>query len=55
MREPVIGNITDKNKVYRGTVVYSKMAWMKIEKVGNDTYYGKLALELQEENPESPL
>jgi len=54
-KEPVMGNITDKNKVYRGTVVYSKMAWMKVEKVGNDTYYGKLALELQEENPESPL
>ncbi|MDE5587105.1 MAG: HAD-IC family P-type ATPase, partial [Bacilli bacterium] len=54
-KEPVVGEVTDKNKVYRGTVVYSKMAWMKIEKVGNDTYYGKLALELQEENPESPL
>ncbi len=54
-KEPVQGQVTDKNKVYRGTVVYSKMAWMKIEKVGNDTYYGKLALELQEENPESPL
>ena len=54
-KEAVSGNVTDKNKVYRGTVVYSKTAWMKIEKVGNDTYYGKLALELQEENPESPL
>ena len=28
---------------------------MKVEKVGNDTYYGKLALELQEKNPDSPL
>ena len=41
--------------VYRGCVVYSKNALMKVDKVGNDTYYGKLALELKESNPESPL
>ncbi len=54
-KEPISSGISEKNKVYRGTVVYSKMAWMKVEKVGNDTYYGKLALELQEETRESPL
>jgi len=54
-KEAVHGSVTDKNRVYRGTVVYSKVAFMRVEKVGNDTYYGKLALELQEENPESPL
>lgn len=31
------------------------MALMKVEKVGNDTFYGKLALEIQEDNPDSPL
>lgn len=51
----VEGNPTEKNKVYRGCVVYSKIAYMKVEKIGNDTFYGKLALEIQEENPESPL
>ncbi len=45
----------DKNKVYRGCVVYSKIAYMRVEKVGNDTFYGKLALEIQEENIDSPL
>ncbi|MDD6224270.1 MAG: calcium-translocating P-type ATPase, PMCA-type [bacterium] len=54
-KEKVTGEVTDKNLVYRGTVVYSKTAFMKVEKVGNATYYGKLALELQESNPDSPL
>ncbi len=45
----------EQNRVYRGCVVYSKTAYMRVEKVGNETVYGKLALEIQEENPESPL
>lgn len=52
---PPQGSITDKNRVYRGTVVYSKEAYMKVELVGNSTFYGKLALEIQEEKVESPL
>lgn len=51
----VEGISTDKNKVYRGCVVYSKIAYMQVEKVGNETVYGKLALEIQEDNPESPM
>lgn len=49
------GLVTDKNRVYRGTVVYSNQAYMRVEAVGNNTFYGKLALEIQEDNPESPL
>ncbi len=45
----------DKNYVYRGTVVYNNEAIMKVTKVGDDTFYGKLALELQEKQPETPL
>ena len=45
----------DKNFVYRGTVVYNNEALMKVTKVGNNTFYGKLALELQEKQPETPL
>ena len=48
-------NETSHNFVYRGTVVYSKNALMKVEKVGDNTYYGVLAKELQEKQPESPL
>lgn len=52
---PVGTVITEKNQVYRGTVVYSKQAHMVVTKVGNDTLYGKLAAELLERQPESPL
>lgn len=47
--------IEDKNKVYRGTVVYSKRAKMLVTEIGNDTMYGRLASELTESGPESPL
>lgn len=50
-----INNITDKNTVYRGTVVYSKEALMLVSRVGNETMYGKLASEIQEAQPDSPL
>lgn len=46
---------SDNNLVYRGTVVYSKEAFMLVTKVGNNTMYGKIALELQEKQPDSPL
>lgn len=48
-----IGNLD--NKVYRGTVVYSKEALMQVKAVGNNTYYGKMTEELQEISPDSPL
>ncbi len=44
----------DKN-VYRGTVVYTEEAYMRVEKVGEETFYGKMAKELKEKPPESPL
>lgn len=48
-------NSMEKSKVFRGTVVYSKECLMRVEKVGDNTFYGKMAQELQEKNPESPL
>ena len=47
--------ITEQNKVYRGTVVYSKSGMMQVTKVGDQTFYGALAREVQEKQPESPL
>ena len=44
-----------KNIVFRGTVVYSKEALMLVEKVGENTFYGNLAKEIQEKQPDSPL
>lgn len=48
-------NIQDKNKIYRGSVVYNGEAEAKITLVGDDTIIGKISQELQEEIPESPL
>lgn len=50
-------SISDINKVYRGTVVYSNsnQALMKVTSVGNNTLYGKIASELKETQRESPL
>lgn len=41
--------------IYGGTVIYSKEALMQITEVGNNTIYGKIALELTEETKDSPL
>ena len=43
------------SEVYMGTVVYSGEAIMLVKKVGDNTFYGKMALGLQEDNSESPL
>lgn len=43
------------NQVYRGTVVYQNNAYMLVKKVGDNTFYGHMAKELQEKSPESPL
>lgn len=44
-----------KTCVYRGSVVCFGQCVMRVEKVGDETLYGKLSLEAQESDPESPL
>ena len=46
---------TKSSKVYRSTVVYSGIATMLVKKVGNQTVYGRLAEEINEKKPTSPL
>jgi len=48
-------NIKEKNRVFKGSVVYNDTALMKVTEVGDKTFYGKIALELQEKQPETPL
>lgn len=48
-------SVQEKNEVFRGTVVYSGEAHMLVTNVGDQTFYGTLARELQEREPESPL
>lgn len=49
------GTLEDKHKIFRGTIVYNGNALMKVTEVGNNTIYGRLASELQESEPTSPL
>ena len=47
--------VNDKNKLFKGSVVYSNSGLMRVNSVGINTFYGKIALELQEKQPETPL
>ncbi len=44
-----------KDTVYRGCVVYNGNAFVRVEKTGNETYYGKMVEELGESSGTSPL
>lgn len=48
-------NPSNQNELLRGSVVYAGVGTMIATKVGVKTFYGKIASELQEEKPESPL
>ena len=48
-------NVTEKNKLYKGTTIYTGTCVMLTLKVGADTFYGKIADELKEKPGESPL
>ena len=54
------GESKEKNKkvnesCFRGSVVFSGQAILKVQKVGLNTLYGKVFSELQEKTPDSPL
>ena len=54
------GEAVDVNKkvldsVYRGSVVLNGGAYIEVTAVGTNTKYGKIALELLNKNPDSPL
>ncbi len=48
-------DLLNKYYVYRGTVVVSGEAYIKITVVGDKTLFGELALEIQEDTRETPL
>ncbi len=43
------------NQLFRGSVVTNGNGKMLVKKVGNKTEYGKISLEIQEQDPTSPL
>ena len=48
-------NLMNKYYVYRGTIVCSGECYMQTKVTGDKTLFGKLALEIQEEQRETPL
>ena len=51
----VYKEVGGKTEVFMGTVVYSGSAVMLVRSVGDNTFYGKLANELQDDDTISPL
>lgn len=49
------GEKNQVNLLYSGTTVYSGVGTMLVEKVGKNTFYGRLAQEVMEKEPISPL
>ena len=45
----------NNDKLFRGSVVTNGNGKMLVQKVGNNTEYGKISLEIQTESPTSPL
>ena len=45
----------NNDKVFMGTIVYSGEAFMQVKLVGDNTFYGKMALDLQDNDDVSPL
>ena len=45
----------EKDIVYRDCVIYNGTAIVRVDKVGNNTYYGRIVKELGESNEPSPL
>ena len=50
-----IKDLLNAHYAYRGTVVVSGEAYMEIKVVGDNTLFGQLALEVQEDTRETPL
>ena len=47
--------LKEANQLFRGSVIYQGTGKMLVTKVGVNTFYGKIAKELQDVQPESPL
>ena len=48
-------NPSSENELLRGSVIYHGIGEMVVTKVGVNTFYGKISLELQDKQPISPL
>ncbi|MBN7774512.1 calcium-translocating P-type ATPase, PMCA-type [Clostridium aminobutyricum] len=48
-------NFMQKNKLFRGSIVCSGEGVLEVTHVGNNTFYGRIAHEIQDETRDSPL
>ena len=48
-------NPTSSNELLRGSIIYHGKGEVLVTKVGSNTFFGKISLEIQTENRESPL
>lgn len=48
-------DLTVKNQLFQGSVVTAGEGLMEVRRIGDHTFYGSMAKDLQEETPESPL
>lgn len=54
--EQITGDtFVDKSSLFRGVIVFDGEGILLVKKVGTQTMMGKMALEMQEEEPDSPL
>lgn len=51
----VVNDLLNEHYAYRGTVVCGGEGYMEVKVVGDETLFGKLALEVQENTRETPL
>ncbi len=49
------GQLSKKNRLFRGTMVCSGEGMIKVTQIGDNTFYGKIASELKEKTGDSPL
>lgn len=52
---PTHWDLAEKNQLFRGSVIMSGEGVLRVCRVGDQTFYGGMAQELQEEGRESPL
>lgn len=50
-----VDDLSSRSGLYKGSVIYAGEGAMIIDRVGDNTFYGKLAAEIQQESVESPL
>ena len=54
-KKSLVKEVVSENTLYRGSIVSSGIGVMVVTNVGKNTFYGRLAEELKESSPETPL